>query len=161
MWGPLYTSVWGPKNLLSVERWNGWDHPTSLYTRAWIPRDLQKFEWINNLCGILHGMKWYCSMAMILLTQNWKTMMFQKLWTRIIYIKLLCETAFLNMMVVNYHSIKGSVLYVFTLHWGPYWNSISIFHGTAFGWVSRGPHNVMVTDLGHSAKWPLGMVLNM
>ena len=33
-------------------------HLSPLYTRGWVPKGSRKFEWMKNLRGVLHGMKW-------------------------------------------------------------------------------------------------------
>ena len=129
-WGPLTIEIWGmPWLKLEGQRdlgsWNGW----------------------TNLRGILHGMQWVKFHGLLDLCQaplkevglNNKT---GRPWDfkfsqHLIYYDFLCRRAYMNRMVNEKAFSLETICLSTTLEGSWPQNSVPIFHGTAFRWVSR------------------------
>ena len=145
----------------------GWEHPTSLYARAWGPKGPWKIEWMKNIRGVLHAMQWI-NMSHGL--QNFVSSQTQrggsntKLWDHgtskshklMLDYNYLCRRAHMNRMVMKQHFVKSLVTYVFRLHLKvhDHTNLNIIFPWYGLQMSFEGPHNFIVTALDHSVRWP-------
>jgi hypothetical protein len=82
------------------------------------------------------------------LIQNRETMTVQNL-TTLIYYNSLC-------MLMKYHLVESLVVYIFSEHTVAHdhmkLSSNILWYGLQMSF--NGPHNFMVTALGHTVKWP-------